>query len=91
MRPPRREEQRTDLKNRQDPTQEKYRQIRASNAAIQQRVLNWTGAADFLRVVGFAEDGEFLKMPEAAADRAVLTVAGQELNNALTNPFFGKL
>ena len=40
--------------------------------------------------MGFAEDGEFLKMPEAAADRAVLTVAGQELNNALTNPFFGK-
>lgn len=36
-------------------------------------------------------DGEHLFMPESKANVEVLGMAGGELNNALTNPFFGKL
>ncbi len=36
-------------------------------------------------------EGEHLVMPEDKVDVELLNVAGGELNNALTNPFFGKL
>ena len=35
--------------------------------------------------------GEVLELPAEKVDAAVLQVAGEEINNALTNPFFGTL
>ena len=35
--------------------------------------------------------GEWLEMPEGKVDRALLEAAGEQLNSALTNPFFGML
>jgi hypothetical protein len=37
------------------------------------------------------EDGSALVMPREAADPSALSEAGSEVNNALTNPFFGAL
>lgn len=37
------------------------------------------------------EGGEFLEMPADSVNVETLHVAGAELNNALTNPFFGVL
>lgn len=36
-------------------------------------------------------DGEALVMADDAVDIEMLNVAGSELHNAMTNPFFGKL
>lgn len=36
-------------------------------------------------------DGEALVMADDKVDIELLNVAGSELNNAMTNPFFGKL
>lgn len=37
------------------------------------------------------ESGEALVMPEDKVNIQLLNVAGAEINNAMTNPFFGKL
>jgi hypothetical protein len=78
---------------RQDPKEEKFRRIRLSNAAFQGRVGSVPGALDFLQLLGFETDaaGEFLVMPAGKADAESLHAAGGELQNALTNPFFGAL
>ena len=78
---------------RQDPQEEKFRRIRLSNAAFQNRVGSVPGALDFLKLLGFQSDtdGTFLIMPGNKADVESLNAAGQELHNALTNPFFGAL
>jgi hypothetical protein len=49
--------------------EEKFRRVRLTNPAIQQRVAASTGAVDFLLLAGFqreaeAEGGENLEMPE---------------------------
>lgn len=77
----------------QDPKEEKFRRIRMSNAAFQGRVGSVPGALDFLTLLGFQADaaGEFLTMPADKADLEGLHAAGGELQNALTNPFFGAL
>jgi hypothetical protein len=36
-------------------------------------------------------DGEALEMADSKVDIELLNVAGNELQNAMTNPFFGKL
>jgi hypothetical protein len=50
------------------PGEDKYRRVRLTNPAIQQRVARFTGAVDFLQLAGFQRDegGEGLEMP---ADR----------------------
>ena len=75
------------------PQEAKYRRVRLSNAAIQQRVVKYTGSVEFLQLCGFVEckrdDEDVLEMEEA--DRLVLETAAENLNSALTNPFFGAL
>jgi len=77
------------------PVQEKFRQIRKSNAAFQQRVVALEGGEGcrVLELVGFRTDvsGEFYKMEEANFNKRVVEAACTELNNAMTNPFFGAL
>lgn len=75
------------------PGEEKYRRVRLTNPAIQQRVGAFTGAVDFLLLAGFQRDesGENLEMTDDKVDRPVLQVAGEQLNSALNNPFFGML
>ena len=75
------------------PEEEKYRRIRVSNPAFQQRVASIDGGLRFLALVGFVPDstGEFLEIPRAAISPAVLNAAGAELQNAMENPFFGVL
>jgi len=77
----------------QDPNEEKFRKIRLSNAAFQSRVGSVEGALQFLELLGFARDanGEFLEMARDRVSVETLNAAGGELNNALTNPFFGAL
>lgn len=75
------------------PDEEKFRKIRLSNAAFQERVGKLKGGIEFLELCGFEkiEGGEFLFLPREKVDVQVLHTAGNELNNAISNPFFGVL
>nr|XP_043609095.1 UBX domain-containing protein 1 [Erigeron canadensis] len=75
------------------PEEEKFRKIRLSNAAFQDRVGKLEGGIKFLELCGFekVEEGEFLFLAREKIDRAVLNSAGTELNSAINNPFFGVL
>lgn len=77
----------------QDPKEEKFRKIRLSNAAFQAKVSSVEGALQFLELLGFEKEasGEFLVMPSEKVSVESLNAAGGELNNAMTNPFFGAL
>jgi len=46
-----------------DPSNAKFRRIRATNAKIVERVLSPSGGREFLDALGFVEDGEFLVLP----------------------------
>lgn len=76
-----------------NPNEEKFRKIRLSNAAFQDRIGKLQGGIEFLEHCGFEkiEGGEFLYLPREKVDMAVLNTAGTELNNAIKNPFFGVL
>lgn len=76
-----------------NPNEEKFRKIRLSNPAIQERVGKLKGGVEFLELLGFEkiEGGEFLYLPSDKVDMAVLHSAGTELNSAINNPFFGVL
>ncbi|GAB4822019.1 hypothetical protein N2152v2_009065 [Parachlorella kessleri] len=76
-----------------NPGEEKFRKIRLTNPAVQQRVGSMQGAVEFLELCGFQRDssGEWLELPADKVDRALLDVAGEQLNSALNNPFFGRL
>ncbi|KAK9803636.1 hypothetical protein WJX72_007545 [[Myrmecia] bisecta] len=76
-----------------DPSEEKFRKIRLSNAAFQTRVGSLQGGVEFLELIGFkrSPDGESLELLRNAVDMEVINAAGAELQNALTNPFFGAL
>ncbi|KAL3506416.1 hypothetical protein ACH5RR_031798 [Cinchona calisaya] len=76
-----------------NPNEEKFRKIRLSNAAFQDRVGKLKGGVEFLELCGFekVEGGEFLFLPREKVDIAVLNTAGNELNTAISNPFFGVL
>ncbi|KAK2997000.1 hypothetical protein RJ639_026385 [Escallonia herrerae] len=76
-----------------NPDKEKFRKIRLSNAAFQNRVGKVEGGIQFLELCGFAkmEGDEFLFMTRDKFDMAVLVSAGTELDNAIKNPFFGVL
>ncbi len=77
------------------PVEDKFRQIRKSNNAFQQRVVTLEGGegCKVLELVGFRTDasGEFYKMEEQHFNKRVVEAACAELNNAMTNPFFGAL
>lgn len=70
--------------------EEKYRTIKTTNPAFQQRVAGLTGAIDFLHICGFqsTEDG-LLVMPRDKANLDILQGAGAALNDMLTNQYFG--
>ncbi|PIN11745.1 putative ubiquitin regulatory protein [Handroanthus impetiginosus] len=76
-----------------NPNEEKFRKIRLTNANFQDRVGKLKGGVEFLELCGFEkiEGGEFLYLPREKVDVAVLHSAGNELNNAINNPFFGVL
>lgn len=77
----------------QNPGEEKFRRIKLSNAAFQNRVAVLPATLQFLGHVGFEKDaaGESLFLQQAAARPEVLNAAGEVLTNALTNPMFGVL
>ncbi|KAJ8447232.1 hypothetical protein Cgig2_030463 [Carnegiea gigantea] len=76
-----------------NPDEEKYRKIRLSNQAFQERVGGLKGGIEFLELCGFEKsaDGEFLFMPRDKVDIVVLNTAGKELQSAIENPHFGVL
>lgn len=76
-----------------NPDEEKFRKIRLSNQAFQDRVGGLKGGIEFLELCGFGktEDGEFLFIPREKVDIAVLNSAGKELQSAIENPHFGVL
>lgn len=75
------------------PDEEKFRKIRLSNATFQERVGKLVGGINFLELCGFEkiDNGEFLFLPRDKIDIPVLHTAGNELNSAINNPFFGVL
>ncbi|KAI8574276.1 hypothetical protein RHMOL_Rhmol01G0341700 [Rhododendron molle] len=75
-----------------NPDEEKFRKIRISNPAFQERVGNMKEGTEFLELCGFERvGGEFLFLPRDKVDMEVLKSAGTALNSAITNPFFGLL
>ncbi|GAB4844083.1 hypothetical protein Ancab_014047 [Ancistrocladus abbreviatus] len=76
-----------------NPDEEKFRKIRLSNQAFQDRVGGLKGGIEFLELCGFEkiEGGEFLFMPRDQVEIAVLNSAGKELQSAIDNPHFGVL
>lgn len=76
-----------------NPDEEKYRMIRLSNPAFQDRVGAFEEGIEFLELCGFerVEGGKFLYLPRDTIDLTVFRSAGAELQSAITNPFFGLL
>ncbi|KAI8462523.1 MAG: hypothetical protein J3K34DRAFT_182318 [Monoraphidium minutum] len=74
-----------------DPEEAKFRRINTGNAAFQSKVAVVPGAVEFLEMVGFKKEEGALAMPREAADPSALAAVGGEINNAMTNPFFGVL
>lgn len=60
-------------------------------AFLQNRIGRFEEGVKFLELCGFerAEGGNFLFLPRERVDRSILKSAAAELNNALTNPYFG--
>ncbi|KAL6978803.1 hypothetical protein U1Q18_020470 [Sarracenia purpurea var. burkii] len=77
----------------QNPNEEKFRKIRLSNPAFQERVGSLKKGTEFLELCGFerVEGGKFLSLRRDKVDMEVLRSAGTELNSAINNPFFGLL
>lgn len=77
------------------PSEEKFRRIKLSNPAVQQRIGSISGCVEFLELAGFekeqADGGEALFMPEDKVNILLLQAAGEQLDSALNNPFFGAL
>ena len=75
------------------PLEAKFRSIRTSNNAFQQRVACLEGGEGIqvLELVGFEKSGEFFNLGEDKYDKLVVEAACSELNNAISNPFFGAL
>lgn len=59
----------------------------------QERVGIFEEGVKFLEVCGFerVEGGEYLLLPRGEVDMTVLKFAGNELQSAITNPYFGLL
>lgn len=80
-----------------NPDEEKFRTIKLSNPAFQQRVSSIEGAVDVLMSAGFVktdaagEEGEVLVMSRDKVNSDVLMAVGGAISDALNNPFFGAL
>ncbi|KAL8262004.1 hypothetical protein R6Q59_026053 [Mikania micrantha] len=76
-----------------DPDEDKYRKIRLSNPAFKERVGIFEQGVKFLELCGFerVEGGKYLFLPKDRFDMAVFESAGNILQSAITNPFFGLL
>ncbi|MED6155560.1 hypothetical protein PIB30_006432 [Stylosanthes scabra] len=74
-----------------NPNEEKYRKIRLTNPLFQERVASLDGGVEFLEQCGFERTGDFLYLPHEKTDITLLNSAGDVLNSAMTNPFFGLL
>ena len=77
----------------QKPSEEKFRKIKLGNAAFNTRVGSISGGIDFLKLVGFELDpsAAVLDLTTEKLSGEILQIAGSELNNAMTNPYFGML
>lgn len=79
------------------PEDPKYRSIRLTNAAVQSRIGKFPETVDFLHLCGFVpsdsndDDGTILHLPVEKSDKSILEAAAENLNSALTNPYFGVL
>ncbi|KAI3760256.1 hypothetical protein L1987_50649 [Smallanthus sonchifolius] len=76
-----------------DPDEDKFRKIRLSNPVFKERVGIFEQGVKFLELCGFerVEGGEHLLLPRDRFDMAVFNSAGNILQSAITNPFFGLL
>ncbi|KAI7726139.1 hypothetical protein M8C21_008623, partial [Ambrosia artemisiifolia] len=76
-----------------DPDEDKFRKIRMSNPAFKERVGIYEQGVKFLELCGFerVEGGKYLVLPRERYDMAVFKSAGNILQSAITNPFFGLL
>jgi len=77
------------------PSEEKYRSIKMTNTAFQQRVAA-VGGEIYLLEFGFRETVDAagdkrLVLASEDADPVLLRTAGEELHGAINNPFFGTL
>ena len=75
------------------PLEDKFRSIRASNNAFQQRIASLEGgeAIKILNLLGFDLKGEFYTLEEHKVNKLAVEGACGELHNAMNNPFFGVL
>jgi polyhydroxyalkanoate synthesis regulator phasin len=75
-----------------DPSNQKFRTIKLENKAIQERVGRHSDAVEFLRICGWTDaESNVLTLEDARLDVGVLTIALENIESALTNPFFGCL
>ncbi|XP_071714092.1 uncharacterized protein [Rutidosis leptorrhynchoides] len=76
-----------------DPNEDKFRKIRLSNPAFKERVGIYEQGIKFLELCGFerVEGGRFLFLHRSHVDMALFRSAGNMLQSAITNPFFGLL
>ena len=65
-----------------NPDEEKYRKLRMSNAAIQEKILGVPGATECLQIAGFSENDGHLVVA-AKADREVLEMTLQQMAAAV--------
>ncbi|XP_076945804.1 uncharacterized protein LOC143617013 isoform X2 [Bidens hawaiensis] len=76
-----------------DPDEDKCRKIRLSNPAFKERVGRFEQGEKFLELCGFerVEGDNYLFLPRERFDMAVFKSAGNILQSAITNPYFGLL
>ncbi|KAL4558571.1 hypothetical protein LXL04_036772 [Taraxacum kok-saghyz] len=76
-----------------NPDEDKFRKIRLSNPAFKERVGIFKQGVKFLELCGFerVEGGEYLTLRRSRVNMAVLKSAGNELQSAITNPYYGLL
>ncbi|GFH10936.1 predicted protein [Haematococcus lacustris] len=73
------------------PDEEKFRSIRTTNAAFQQRVAAAHGSMQFLEHCGFTVEGEALVLARDKLNPDVIQGGIAALQDMLGNPFFGCL
>jgi hypothetical protein len=76
------------------PDNPKYRKINLANQAVIDRVGRFQEALDFLHLCGFAEsasESKTLELLDDALDKTLLQSAIENLDSAISNPFFGVL
>ncbi|XP_076887346.1 plant UBX domain-containing protein 2-like [Bidens hawaiensis] len=76
-----------------DPDEDKFRKIRLRNPAFKERVGRFEQGVKFLELCGFerVEGDKYLYLPRERFDMTVFKSAGNILQSAITNPYFGLL